>query len=179
MVQNNWKTFGDLRSALAGTRGRTLVALRLVTENMFAAEIATWIAPADVNIAMTWTDGVVVLTDQRLFFAECGDYNSFTVFIERGPSLRLQELQGSRGLVRFQVPNMGAQGVALPRAQFEYLKQALETDDGVDIHAGSSPVATESGDHVELLRQLGSLRDAGVLSPLEFAVKKAELLSRI
>ena len=35
------------------------------------------------------------------------------------------------------------------------------------------------GEPVEQLRQLGELRDAGVLTDVEFEAKKAELLSRI
>src|SRR5215218_9225700 len=45
--------------------------------------------------------------------------------------------------------------------------------------AGDGPAAAPPPDIVDLLRKLGDLRDAGVLTEDEFAVKKAELLRRI
>ena len=42
-----------------------------------------------------------------------------------------------------------------------------------------APRARRRPDAVDLLRKLGDLRDAGVLTEDEFAAKKAELLRRI
>ena len=42
-----------------------------------------------------------------------------------------------------------------------------------------APPARREPDAVDLLRKLGDLRDAGVLTEDEFAAKKAELLRRI
>ena len=45
--------------------------------------------------------------------------------------------------------------------------------------AGTGPAASPPPDVVDLLRKLGDLRDAGVLTEDEFSAKKAELLRRI
>lgn len=45
--------------------------------------------------------------------------------------------------------------------------------------AASTPTAATTPDVMEQLRQLGSLRDSGVLTEEEFQAKKAELLSRL
>lgn len=46
-------------------------------------------------------------------------------------------------------------------------------------HAQPAPAGGGTDEVMALLRQLGELRDAGVLSPEEFEAKKAELLARL
>lgn len=58
---------------------------------------------------------------------------------------------------------------------FETLRTAVEQA----IVARSRPMSPAAPDHLAQLRELGALRDAGILSSEEFDTKKAEILGRL
>jgi hypothetical protein len=60
-------------------------------------------------------------------------------------------------------------------AQFDALRMEIEQA----IAQRSNPPASAPLDHLAQLKQLGELRDAGVLSEVEFATKKSEILGRL
>lgn len=61
---------------------------------------------------------------------------------------------------------------------FDELRAAIEQA-LADRGRPAAPVSPASPDHLAQLKQLGELRDAGILSDEEFEAKKAEILGRI
>ncbi|WP_442934915.1 SHOCT domain-containing protein [Micromonospora sp. CPCC 205558] len=53
----------------------------------------------------------------------------------------------------------------------------LDGETGAGVHRGRLSAAPV--DPIAQLRQLGELRDAGILTDVEFTTKKAEILSRL
>lgn len=140
--------------------------------------------------------GLIVLTDRRLFFLKDGWMSQTS---EDFPLERISSIQWTSGVLMGaiivfasgnkaeikQVPKAdGKEIVDLIRARLS--GQAGPPQPG---HGGPpaaphdrhrQPAAPANSDAVfHHLRQLGELRDAGVVTPAEFEAKKAELLARI
>ena len=63
--------------------------------------------------------------------------------------------------------------------EFEALRQAIESSIADRHRPASEPIAAAPPDLMAQVKQLGELRDAGLLSEEEFSAKKAELLRRL
>ena len=123
--------------------------------------------------------GIVVLTDQRLFFFEksLGSESLEEFGLASISSLEVgKKMTGERLVIHASGNNaeitrvMHGQADEIAR-QFRSLKQRASTPPAVS--AASEP------DVLDQIRQLGELRDAGVLTPEEFESKKAALLERL
>ncbi len=132
--------------------------------------------------------GLVVLTDRRLFFLKDGWMSQTS---EDFPLDRVSSVQWSSGVMMGSIIVFASGNKAeikqVPKADGKDIVDLIRTrlagsvvpartpDQGM-----SGPVPHQSPDDVfQKLRQLGELRDAGVVTPAEFEVKKAELLARI
>jgi hypothetical protein len=180
-MQNTWIKYSELASARRGLRGRTLGALNLIAEQLFKGEVLEFVASAEVNTSLTWDDGVEALSGQRLFVSGCNQQGlALAVFTDRGPPNVVQELQSSRTCARFQVSTLPQlQGIGLQPDTLNWLKNVLETDAAsVDRTELPPNPQSSSSPHDDLLMQLMSLRNAGILTSDEFDAKKAEVLRR-
>ncbi|HZG96641.1 MAG TPA: PH domain-containing protein [Nocardioidaceae bacterium] len=133
--------------------------------------------------------GLVVLTDRRLFFLKDGwvSQTSEDFLLERVSSIQWSSGVMTGSIIVFasgnkaeikQVPKAdGKDIVDLIRARLAGSVVPARPAPG---HGVPGQVPHPSPDDVfQKLRQLGELRDAGVVTPAEFEVKKAELLARI
>lgn len=125
--------------------------------------------------------GLVALTDRRLLFVRDGWVNKAS---EDFPIEKISSVQWRSGF---------SQGVLTVFASGNKaeIKQIFNADGGriADVirhriapgqqSTAPTPASVESDDPMAKLRQLGELRDAGVITPAEFEAKKAELLRRI
>ncbi|QNG55307.1 PH domain-containing protein [Pseudonocardia petroleophila] len=144
--------------------------------------------------------GLIVLTDRRMFFLKDGWMSQKS---EDFPLERISSIQWSSGVLlgtitvfasgnKAEIKNVnkvdGKEIVDLIRARLS--GQAGPPQAGYGPPSGPPPARhrqpppgpppTSDPDVVfHQLRQLGELRDAGVVTPTEFEAKKAELLSRI
>ena len=182
-MQNTWRAFNSLIEARSALRGRTRAALELVVEQLFKDEEVAFVASGEVNPGISWDDGVVVLTSRRLHAASCSEYG-FTLahFVELSHAVEFRELQGGTGIrTRFKVNGLDAvQGITLLSSTLEELQQKVDTTLDTNRVGASSPERPSTpGTPSELLRQLGALHEAGILTHEEFDTKKAEILRRI
>lgn len=143
--------------------------------------------------------GLVVLTDRRLIFLFHGMVRQT---IEDLPLERITSVREKGGLVfgSFTVLASSTELVVtqVAKADLKALAKALRAristgalpplppldlgDAGLDEEEGvptSAPAGAPSADVLDQLRQLGELRDAGVLSDDEFEAAKVELLGRL
>lgn len=127
--------------------------------------------------------GLVVLTDQRLFFVKDGMMSKQT---EDFPMSKVTSIQWSSGLM---------QGKMIVFASGNKTEiKGVQKDDGKEIvdlirarlsgqpyttPLNSTPAPAAVADPMEQLRKLGDLRTSGVLNEEEFSVKKAQILSRM
>lgn len=128
--------------------------------------------------------GLVVLTDRRLLFVQDGVMSKTT---EDFPLDKVSSVQWTSGLLMGEI-------IIFASGNKSDIKN-VDKDDGKEIvdrirhrlsapsQPASAPVASSppaaAPDPIELLRRLGELRDAGIVTDAEFAAKKAELLSRL
>lgn len=125
--------------------------------------------------------GVAVLTTKRFVWYRSGVTGQS---IEPWPLNKINSVEVKPGLVGIYLKlhtgtdtlhlniNDKEDGLELVRS----LQIALN---GISSGLNDEPQTRAGPDHIEQLRQLAGLRDAGILSEVEFAAKKAELLSRI
>ena len=120
--------------------------------------------------------GIIVLTDQRLFFFEKSiGSESLEEFglpsvssIEVGKKLGGERLTIHASGNRAEITHMmHGQSDEIVR-QFRVLKQTP-----------AAPAMPTQADPLDQIKKLGELRDAGVLTPAEFEAKKADLLDRL
>lgn len=128
--------------------------------------------------------GLVVVTDRRVLFTEQG---LMRARLEDFPYDKVSSVQTGSGVVG------GALTIFVSGNKAEikdvYPKQrAREIGDYIRDRIGSSakpaataamPPAGATDNPMQQLKQLGELRDAGLLTPEEFETKKAELLARM
>ncbi len=119
--------------------------------------------------------GLVVLTDRRLLFVQDGVLSKTT---EDFPLSKVSSVQWSSGLALGTV-------VVFASGNKAEIKN-VQKDDGKaivdamrDRLSRADAPTTAAPDVAGQLRQLGELRDAGVLTAEEFAAKKAEILARL
>jgi PH (Pleckstrin Homology) domain-containing protein/putative oligomerization/nucleic acid binding protein len=131
--------------------------------------------------------GLVVMTDRRLLFVKDGVMQKTT---EDFPFDKVSSVQWTSGMVfgtltifasgnKAEIKNMNKRD-GKPVA--DALRERLASRGGPSL--APAPVAqtapSPSSDEVfAKLRQLGDLRDAGIVTPQEFESKKAELLDRL
>jgi hypothetical protein len=124
--------------------------------------------------------GLIVLTDERLFFFEkslgsetveefgLGSISSLSVSKKMTGEALQVHASGNAAEIKSM---MHGQADAVARA-FRSLKQA-------GLSGVGSVAASGANDPIEQLERLASLRDKGILSYEEFETKKAELLNRM
>ncbi len=127
--------------------------------------------------------GLVVLTDRRLLFVQDGMMSKTS---EDFPLDKVSSVQWSSGIA------MGTVSIFASGNKAEI--KNVQKDDGKEMtdlirhrlaqpkgSAPAPPAAAGDGSAgiLATLRQLGELRDAGVVTPEEFEAKKAELLARL
>lgn len=127
-------------------------------------------------------NGVLIATDRRVvFFAKkLGGFD-----LESFPFGNISSFEHGKSMMGHHV-TFHASGNTV---QAKWLQPANEFAAFLDVvkeamnakHRSSEPTLAEPTpiDVIELLKQLGGLRDAGVISAGDFEAKKAELLSRI
>jgi Bacterial PH domain/Short C-terminal domain len=131
-------------------------------------------------------NGLLVLTDRRLIFLYHGwtgrrneDFPLDTLTsVSSSSGLALGSVTVFSGGAKAEIKNVNK---ADAKALVDEMRNRLATRGAQ--HATSPQLPTSSpqpqADVLAQLKQLGELRDAGVLTDDEFAAKKAELLSRI
>jgi hypothetical protein len=125
--------------------------------------------------------GLVVLTDQRLFFVKDGVMSQKT---EDFPMSKVTSIQWSSGMLQGNIVVFAsgnkAEIKAVDKVDGKEIVDLIRARLSDQPHAtATSTPAPAADDPMEQLRKLGDLRTAGVLSEEEFSVKKAEILSRI
>lgn len=140
-------------------------------------EIVAW-APAQ---RMRDLFGVAVLTTKRFVWYRSGMMGQA---IEPWPLNKINSTEVKRGLVGYYLKlHTGNDTLHLAvndKVEAEKLIAALQTalneiNSGLEHELQLEAVP----DHIEQLKRLAGLKDAGILTEEEFATKKAELLSRI
>ena len=132
--------------------------------------------------------GLVVLTNQRLFFLQDGVMSQTS---EDFPLDKISSVQWQAGMLMGEIV-VFASGTKAEIKQVDKVdgktivdavRQRLSAPKQQEAPAPNpSSTAAETGgggDVFEQLRKLGELRDAGIVTPEEFEAKKAELLSRL
>lgn len=125
--------------------------------------------------------GLVVLTDRRLFFFQDGVTSKKS---EDFPFAKISSVQWSSGMLMGSIVIFASGNKAeITNVVKKDGKAMVDTARGMLSAVEQSAVApTASAPTVSLIdqiRQLGELRDSGIVTPEEFESKKAELLSRI
>jgi hypothetical protein len=143
--------------------------------------------------------GLIVLTDRRLFFLKDGWVSQTS---EDFPLERISSIQWTSGVLlgavivfvsgnKAEIKNVqkvdGKEMVDLIRARLSGQTGPPQPGQGGQTappqarhrQAPGPPPAANPDAVFHQLRQLGELRDAGVVTPAEFETKKAELLARI
>lgn len=133
--------------------------------------------------------GLVALTDRRLLFVKDGWTKQI---VEDFPMEKISSVQWSSGLLgsltvftsgnKAEIKQMDRKDGKVIADEIRQRLSAPPAPAPTPAAAAPAPVAAESTgaeDVYESLRQLGALRDAGIVTPEEFETKKRELLSRI
>ncbi|MGH3938930.1 MAG: PH domain-containing protein [Pseudonocardiaceae bacterium] len=196
----------DLRADIAAAAARMSVKIgskreiRKLVEHLWEGEGVQRMTSGVYGSGM----GLVVLTDRRLFFLKDGWMSQTS---EDFPLERVSSIQWSAGVIqgsivvfasgnKAEIKNVaksdGKDIVDLVRAQLSGQTAARQLIQQTAIHtppaqpSDSSPryqasdkTITDPDTIIRQLRQLGELRDAGVVTPEEFNSKKAELLARL
>jgi hypothetical protein len=157
--------------------------LKRLTDRLVQGETVQFLTPGTSGAR----DGLLALTNRRLIFLVEGlkkptieDFSLNTLSsVSRSPGLVLSSLTLHFSTSRAEVRNIRNDGakelVACLRARLK-----AGNDSSKAPSTQSSPaVETSRHDPIRLLRQLGRLKDAEMLTLEEFEVKKAELLRRI
>lgn len=139
------------------------------------------LAPGETIIRMAQgryegKQGLVVATDSRVMFVESGMMRQR---LEDFPYERISTIQSQTGMAfgKLVIHASGNKAV-IDQIAPKALSDTLASD--VRERLGEKPAATAAADGpAERLRKLAELRDAGVISEDEFAVKKAKLLDEI
>jgi hypothetical protein len=130
--------------------------------------------------------GLLVLTDRRLFFVRDGWIRKVN---EDFPIDKISSVQWDGGLTQGKITIFAHANKSVieavhkedGKAMVDVVRERLTARGGPG-DAGDA-VTTSAPDPqsqaMEQLRQLGELRDSGVLTPDEFEAKKAELLKRV
>ena len=125
--------------------------------------------------------GILIATNRRiLFFAKkIGGFE-----LASYPYDMVTSIEQGKGLTGHKVVIYSAGGqsevkhISDSESLSEFMSAAQRRMKG-DSPAAEEPTGSDASPVMEQLRQLGDLRDAGVLSEDEFAEKKAELLKRL
>lgn len=168
-------TFRTLADALRGTNSTTQSCLGLVKENLYVGEEAEWISVASVNDFGDWHDGVIVVTDQRVFAAYLNKAADqiYGNMIARLPAPRVSQLQGGGSLTAFEIAGLPLQAFGVGPSSFEELREILSAPSE---QAGGTSTAE---DPRSALATAKSLLDEGLISQHEYDEKKKEILARL
>lgn len=181
---------GGLRPDIAAAKSKMRVKFgggreikRLVT-HLWEGEEVRWMTTGYYGKG----NGLIVLTDRRLLFVMDGVMSKQT---EDFPLDKISSVQWNSGLAmgtiivfasgnKAEIKNVqkddGKQITDLIRARLSGGPDALASPQVATQPAVTVPTAV---DPIAQLRQLGELRDAGILTEDEFASKKAEILARM
>ncbi len=130
--------------------------------------------------------GLVVVTDRRIVFTEQGMMRSR---LEDFPYEKISSVQTgtsvmSGKLTIFASGNKAEIKDVMPKDRVNEIGDYVRTRIGSGpsapaVETSAPPSAPAGASPMEQLKQLGELRDAGVVTPEEFEAKKAELLGRM
>lgn len=160
----------DIRTDIAEAKSRMHVRMKggreikRLVEHLWQGETVDRMTVAKHGLGK----GVIVLTNRRVFFIQQG---MLAHKIEDFPIDRVTSVELSSGWAT------GSLSVSVPGNKAVFVN--VNKHDGKDMadlirsRIGSAP------DVMAQLRELGELRDAGVVTPEEFEAKKAELLKRL
>lgn len=184
----------DLREDIAAARSKMQVKLGAGREIKRLAEQLWDNEKVELMCAGQYGagQGLLVMTDRRLLFVKDGIMAKTT---EDFPWAKVSSIQWSSGLAtgtliifasgaRAEIKNVNkSDGKALAEAARGRVNGAGAAAAEPAVHAAAPSaqpaVTTSASDPIEQLRQLGQLRDAGVLTNEEFDAKKAEILARM
>ena len=121
--------------------------------------------------------GLLVLTDQRLFFfQESWTQNKQEDFsFDHISSIQLLE-SGFSGTIILSMSGGKAEIKSVSITHAKVMISAIRTH-LTSLHA--TPTTSDSNSPVELLSKLSVLRDAGILTEAEFSTKKTEIFARM
>jgi hypothetical protein len=128
--------------------------------------------------------GLVVLTDRRLFFFQDGVMSKKS---EDFPFAKISSVQWSSGMMfgsivifasgnKAEISNVDKKDGKAMVDTVRGMLSAVEASTAAPSSASSSAPAVSL---IDQIRQLGELRDAGIVTPEEFEAKKTELLARM
>lgn len=125
--------------------------------------------------------GLVVMTDRRLLFVQDGFMSKTS---EDFPYSKISSVSWGSGMVMGTITVFASGNKAeIKNVQKEDGKEIVDAlrERLADSPAAPAAATSSAGqpDVMGQLRQLGELRDAGVLTPEEFEAKKADLLKRL
>lgn len=165
--------------------------IRKLVEHLWEGETVEMLAPGQYGSGQ----GVLALTDRRLFFLKDGWTGAAT---EDFPLNRVSSVAWSSGLVMGAITIFASGNKAeiksVPKANGKAIVDRVRgvlseaataappsytASSAWDQPTGTSPASSSFPAVMEQLRQLAELRDTGIISTADFEAKKAELLSRI
>lgn len=126
-------------------------------------------------------NGVLIVTQSRVAFYRKGFLGEVlqTMPLKSITSIERKSTLGFRS-IKIHTSHDDLNFKLFGAAEEQALVAAIEAGRGT--HAAAAPagvVATSSSDHLDVLRKLGELKQAGVLTEEEFQRKKAELLAKV
>jgi hypothetical protein len=177
-MQLTWKTFRSLDEAAQGRlRGATRASLQFATQQLFVGEVTEWVATASINQAISWDDGVVLLTDQRLMVSSCDEYGNVSMQSTARATAELTELAGPGYGVVFLVRDLLGTQIQLQKEGADWLRAALQHP-RADVLVPETKAPDASSMRDQLLKELRNLHQHGVLSDAEFAQKMSEVIDQ-
>ena len=178
-MQRQWAAFASLGEAKNQTRGNTQSAVILVEQNLYVDERAEWVATASVNDYGDWHDGVVVLTDQRIFAAYTHQdlQQTYGNMIPRHPAPHIAQFQGGGAQAHFEIAGLPLQAIALDPSHLGKLKELIQS--AASDSGGASSFAQLADDPMAALKTAKDLLDGGLITQEEYDQKKQEILSRL
>jgi len=128
--------------------------------------------------------GLLALTDRRLLFLKDGMMSQTS---EDFPFDKISSIQWNSGMIQGSitvfVSGNKAEIKAVPKetgkAMVDTVRERISNSSVRDKPAAPSGAQPNQDDVMAQLRQLGELKEAGVLTDEEFGTKKAELLARL
>ena len=170
---------GEWPPEVAGAMLRDLPTEQLEPARPALRRLADTAAAGESLLALgAGTSGVAAVTPSRVLIAHGEEARALAPHDVPPESVEgLEELEPGRLAAVLELVT-----AAVPAPEPEPAPAEAEQPDLARVGsraAGHGPAAAPPPDVVELLRKLGDLRDAGVLTEDEFAAKKAELLRRI
>jgi hypothetical protein len=123
-------------------------------------------------------NGVLIVTGERVVFFKSG---FFSEVIESMPLKTITSIERKTVLghntLRLHTSHDDLAFKSFKKEELETLVQSIEAGRSASAPAANSPEKTP--DSLDMLRKLGELKDAGILTAAEFEAKKAELLARL